>query len=372
MEALRQWLLEVANCVESGSSELALVHANIPRELYEEPDERQSVLASEALKTLPMPMQTLLKALEALKKDIAIDLVKQRFNQDSAENAVMESNAAYCSKALQACASDISLVVSQGISAFHDASLEASVKSLIHESQGPRCWASELGALLRSLLEKQTLLLKETTAVKYTKRLSLPFNSTESLQAIEQSSTLRDRLQELSSGDLTRLYKPIVQTRVDHPEQSAPVAIIEPKHSEAALTECIETIRTTRALLRRVRQALDGIVRTQAVDIDDCKKTLIIGLQRTRFETKPRHEVVPTDMATVDSALQEEIRLLLQTISVDRAALDLALRNIKTKCTIIQQSARAEASMTRAILMKRLQMQITDAFETFVHATQLY
>jgi hypothetical protein len=121
-----------------------------------------------------------------------------------------------------------------------------------------------------------------------------------------------------------------------------------------------------------VRQALDGLIRAEAVDIDDCKKSLIIGLQRTRFVDLERLEKVPEDMASVDKAIQEEIRLLLQTITVDRSALDLALRNIKTKCTQMSQSAKAEACMTRAILMKRLQMQIQEAFDKFVKATVMY
>lgn len=372
MEALRQWLLEIANCVESGSSEITFVHANVPREMCEEPDERQTVLATEALKSLPRPMQTLLKTLESLKVDITTELIKQRFNHDAAENACMESNAAFACKALQTTAKDIESIIAQGLKHFNDPALEKAVHAILQNSTGPSEWAHELSAVLRALLETQTSLLKETTSVKYTKRLSNPFDSKGPLEAIKHSSALRQRLEELSNGSMTSLYSPKPVNSTKHQELVAPVAVIESKKSENSLTECIESIRNIRSILRRVRLSLDGIVRSQAIDIDDCKKTLIIGLQRTRFTEQERTEKVPAEMAAVDSALQEEIRLLLQTISVDRSALDLALRNIKTKCAYLSQSARAEASMTRAILMKRLQMQLQDAFDIFVKSTVVY
>lgn len=379
MDTVRLWILEVADAVENGSKSITLVSANLERLHIETPDERQAILAAESLKTLPLPMQTLLKALLDLKKDQAVELARQFTNYDTTENAAMESNVSYACKALDVCAKDIRSIMDTGLKSFENEqlakSLASEISACIQNSQGPKNWPKELEGLLRHLLGKQQIALKESSVVFAHKRLPISHAEVvhQAREAIDSSMKMRKRLEQLAHGNLDGPCVKSVSTTVQVDEKTAAVdhqtSNVE---NQLNLDECTEAVAKTRHLLRRVRQAMDGILRAQTLDIEDTRKSLIIGLQRTKMPTVTRNEQVPKAMLAIDKSLQEEIRLLLETLTVDRSALDLALRNIKNKCTYIIENNKAEASMTRAILMKRLKMQLQESFDKFIQSIQLY
>ena len=201
--------------------------------------------------------------------------------------------------------------------------------------------------------------------------------------AIDSSMKMRKRLEELAggtvgtvgslSGSAAAAGTAAAAGSAAVPDEKTAAVDHQPgDHQTSDLDKCTQDVAHTRQLLRRVRQAMDGVLRAQTLDIEDCRKSLIIGLQRTKMPTVVRTEQVPKAMLAIDASLQAEIRLLLETLTVDRSALDLALRNIKSKCTYIIENNKAEASMTRAILMKRLKMQLQESFDTFIKTIQLY
>jgi hypothetical protein len=291
---------------------------------------------------------------------------------------------------LETCAKDISSIMDTGIKSFEQQpmaqqllkeiqDLTKSSQSTSTETTRPKQWASELEGLLRHQLEKQQSALKESSVVFAHKRLPIDHSEVvaQAKEAIDSSVKMRKRIEQLSTGSFDG---PVAVGSMQHHQQQRPdEKTAEVMHQSGSigassedLEKCTQAVARTRNLLRRVRQALDGIVRAQTLDTEDTKKSLIIGLQRTKMPTVVRNEHVPKNLQTIDANLQSEIRLLLETLTVDRSALDLALRNIKTKCAYIQDNNKAEASMTRAILMKRLKMQLQDAFDSFVKSIQMY
>lgn len=386
MDTVRLWILEVAEAIETNASTINLVSANLERLHLEAPDDRQAILASESLKTLPMPMQTLLKALMDLKKDQAVELARQFTNYDTTENAAMESNVSYACKALSVCAKDVNSIVFHGLQSFEKdpvaKQLALDIQACIPESQGPKNWAKELEGLLRHQLAKQQSALKESSVVFAHRRLPISHAEVvnQARDAIDSSMKMRKRLEELAGGTVGTVGSlgsvagsaGTAGTAAVPDEKTAAVDHQPGDHQTSDLDKCTQDVAHTRQVLRRVRQSMDGVLRAQTLDIEDCRKSLIIGLQRTKMPTVVRTEQVPKAMLAIDASLQAEIRLLLETLTVDRSALDLALRNIKSKCTYIIENNKAEASMTRAILMKRLKMQLQESFDTFIKTIQLY
>jgi hypothetical protein len=91
-KTLYNWVSTIAECVTLECSSINLVPMGpIERDAYGLEDTRRRILVESTLNELPLPMQTLLKALMDLKIDIAKDRCRQRTNYEAIISAKYES-----------------------------------------------------------------------------------------------------------------------------------------------------------------------------------------------------------------------------------------------------------------------------------------
>ena len=341
-------------------------------------DERQQVLAEHAKLKLPLPLQTLLGALLDVKQDIERDLVRQELNADSA--------------ILAACASEVSFVASEidrcrGLfetnSPVQQLKKLPDVERLMERIQARYARLLAHGAA-RSPLEAplpalQTILRETQRAHLRAKQTlfegrSVPLSRPEapvtgSLQsaskAIAESSSMRNRLAALATGELRDLIEPSTGAQapvapLEEPPlvaaQQAPARASETDELEAFLADIHDAIRTVRRALVGLQADQRTIVQTSVEAV--CGTLRQSGTRLRNAADEQHHAVASTVLTRADKALQAEIALLLKTISADRPALDSVLKSIKAKCLVMRQSSVAQAARDAELQYGRWMLQL--------------
>jgi hypothetical protein len=334
-------------------------------------DNRSLVLAQtlydESLQKMPRPMQTLLHVLRELKIDISSDIVRQESNYEGREIAKIESTISFVNQVLGHTLSTIK--ASLNVYSDIDPKLECEVRSFLNQDSDPSQWiplirkkCAELRSLMHAELEKsctKTPVIRETISSQSIDRVK---------SAVIASTTIRSRLKELSSGHLNEFFKE--PETIEKVEQEEMPAISVQIHEDT-----IDSSKVTsgHALLRKIVSLFQSRLQLQRVLLDD---TLLSSIHIMRANLRKLvHEPLKitdnADMKTADTKLQAEIKLLLQTISVDRDALDQVLRSTVTACESISQNANVESMTKLSITVTRWRRELTESNKKVFEALKI-
>jgi len=344
----------------------------VPKPIDAESD-RQVRLAQNSLGKLPKPLQTLLEALTELKLDITRERLRQEANNESIVKAALGSSVKYTLKALETCAQTCTEAIDSGIGNYSDTQMQERIEAVLLRAseyidtrtpETTSAWLSGLKEARRALEAKLSQVLSETTRIATSVRPASAANIDAVSSAVEASKKLRTRLQVLAEGPLKSLFESEDQ---ETPERKPEDTMAKPFNEliEASkYNEIAEVLRDVRSLTRSIEGIFDRIARSQSVVIDDAVSAAALGIEGSaRTLNLSQEKYVPNaDMTVADDAIQTEIRLLLNTLTVDRGALDSVLRSIRFQCDALVFAANSESASAWNIDLMRWRFQISEAW----------
>lgn len=373
MEALHcclDWLEGLHDAVASGQGP-----AFVPRGLAAvdpEDPERVVRMAEVAKLDLPRPLQTLLDALRDVKMDMAREQVRALVNLESRIAAFCESRVAFAcdqldqaAEAIREANQDVWALVLQG-----DPNFERAMQKF-GPGLAPSKWTK---VLLDALHDVQTQLQTAALAERPTvlQGVRPEYESIDRAHnAVANSQMTRERLVALATGPLASLFEipdRAVTTATGHVEQPP-----ERPRVQAAFdrSEALARQKDLQKMLRHLQRSVASARASRDVVYDDIIEGLLWALKRAT--ERPEASTISleenlADMRTADKKLQKEIALVLQTLTVDKASLDLVLRAIKSQCLAVTQLAAKESATAWTIKLAQWARRLAEASETYLHA----
>lgn len=382
----KTWLktLEASVAVESHDCNLApLAPPARPAEL-DRPDERFSKLAETSMLQLPLPMQTLLKALYELKQDMCRDGVLQRQNYEARQIATIEGSITGALKTLEAYRAAVDAAKSESMKTVRKASLEAELQQALDASglqerlkADPKDWWPQMQHCLQATEAASAARLRESAASKPVHRQTDSEARSETISqvdsAVKASQATRERLIKLAQGPLASLFETPAalesKASVKMPSDSVAIggpAPIGPTDSDAELGMVrAESVEKVKSLMRRIQRLYREAFDSQRDFIDSARISAEDGLRALRRALRleePLTASVAPDLARADRSLQSEIALIMKTLTVERQSLDMVLRHIKATCKVIQDEASAESVLMWAVKAASWRMQLEEAY----------
>ena len=334
--------------------------------------ERVARMAEVAKLDLPRPMQTLLDALRDVKLDMAREQVRALVNMESRIAAFCESRVAFvceqlaeAAKAIREANQDVWALVLQT-----DPHFEKAMQKF-GPGAPPSKWAE---ILLAALHEVQTDLQSAALAQRPTVLQSArpEYESvTKAHQAVGLSQMTRERLVALATGPLASLFE--VPAGL-----AAPAAQVErvPERPETLSVpfdrnEALARQKDLQKMLRHLQRSVANARASRDVVYDDIVEGLLWALKKAT--ERPEASTISldpnlADMKTADRKLQKEIALVLQTLTVDKSALDLVLRAIKAQCVFVGQVAAKESATGWTIKLAQWARRLSEAADCYLHA----
>lgn len=331
---------------------------------------RVAKLAEAAKASLPRPLRTLLTALHELKRDITEDGARQRAEYEDAVEAKLQASVAYTVAALEHCASEVSTAIAEGTS-----TVEPQLKALgsQHGYNGPS------GGFQRFLQQRLAGIEAQLHTVFVTAAQPVPVKRSpqpkasvpKALSAVDESKAIRERLAQLAEGPLSSLFEQPAPQQFEKDEEDI-VAAAGPAHdafeAQASLqAEC----QQLKAALRSLRRITDGVLQDQSTQIDDALMSCAAGIaaQARGVKVKPQEPLTMLqDMREADTKLQAEIKLVLETLTVDLGYLDQYLRHVSRECTTVASQSRVEAEAKWAIRTATWKSQVVAALDRALKA----
>lgn len=357
---IKEWLYHIKDALSTERQTISLKTINGPVRDDTYPDARQSALADSVIKTMPLPLQTLLSALSDLKQDIVRDSCQQRANYEARVEACADAAVSATLSALQKCTSEKRDAIQKG----EIASLDHALQTEVHAFIGP-VHVSEWVPRLTEELRKESVVSSKRVVKDNEKepmiRMSQTFGSCErALKAVEDSKSTRKRLEALAQGPLSSLFEHPLKVETNLPPETITTGHVQsvPKENESGRHSNIKS------LLRRTERTRRSILQLQHTLIDDAinqaEQTIQYVLDSLSMPVYAYE--LPADMKIADSKIQGEIKFVIQTITTDRSSLDQVLRNIKTGCEAIQKENSAECTAHWIILMAKWRLQLIQAY----------
>jgi len=155
-------------------------------------------------------------------------------------------------------------------------------------------------------------------------------------------------------------------------EESAPRATQKQKHDKLERPSIVDI--TT--IIRKVRREFDRIKSRQTVALDDAITACASSIAAETRGLKVRQEVpkfcAPQALLEADASIQNEIKLLMQTRTVDRSALDQYLRSIRSSCDSLKNAKQRESMTSLRINLEQWQSLIQSAWSQYCLAQKNY
>jgi hypothetical protein len=238
----------------------------------------------------------------------------------------------------------------------------------------PEHWLKDLDELLKKERLQVYEDLRESNAVRALERPMRRINVHAALAAVVESQNIRERLNDLNTGTLTSLRS--TASVVSNPESVDDIEIgsaIVTEHIRASVRPTISDITSC---IRRVRREFDRSKTRQTIILDDTISACATALASESRLVKVRQTAiefqVPASFNKADIAIQNEIKLLLGTLSVDRVALDQFLRSIRSMCESIKNSKERESSTSLRIHLEQWQSQLQTVWARYVSTQRQY
>ena len=367
---VQKWIALFCQGLETGSNLNIDEDTTIKREQFPEYDERLEKLASNAKSQLPMPLQTLLSALEDVKIDIAKINIKHKTNYENVWQSKLETLVTYTCKSADTCTKRIQESIDKSFKNYDCSILKKkrnaiTIKFPCQESpntvQAYYENAKQLLKKAQDLYEQNLLQVSEVVPVE------VPDPSDASVvraeKAVKASVRVRDRLRELATGPLAELFEPEVLEEKQPLEEQAiqkKCPIVQDQKGS------IEIISSLQAFLRYIHTTMHAIRFQEESFINQSIEVCTEGISKanTKLIVEPLGPCkVPEHFSKGDISLQTEIKFLLETIQVDRNSLNIVLRSIKAKCLRIEQQYGMERSADWLITIARWRFQLEEAFD---------
>jgi hypothetical protein len=366
MDTVVGWISELS---KSLNSEVSL-HLEVPTLVapsYYPDTERQKTLATVSLEKLPSPMRTLLKALDELKCDMTRDKCDFLTSIEASKNAAIETSISFACNSLNGLIEEINEHYNADLESIHDPELKDAVEGIIKKSAPYKDWIQLLKEALVEERSRAFESIRSSSTVTAIVRPDRHVNIENVRTAIESSAQVRNRLRDLNSGNLTSLSvvkESKTTTVAEDLVLSAPDFETKKKP--------VSSINEITNVLRRVRRTFDAIKMRHSSLIDDAVSAVSVAiasesrsLGSLKFDTV---YVQKQALLQADSALQSEIKLFLETLTVDRSALDQYLRSIKASCEEIINANDRESLVASAINLQRWQSRLQDTYEKYTKA----
>lgn len=360
-DLVKSWLDSIVDALatEKEHFDLRTVVAPERDDTYSDP--RHSSMAESSMKTMPLPLQTLLTALTELKQDIVRDKCLQRSNYESTLESILDASITSVLKALHLCKTEKADAITLGLSNNIDHALEARIHSIVGPVE-PSQWVPKLlEALKDESLKVSNVTLTESAREPLIRPLKQYASCDRALKAVEDSKTTRARLEALAQGPLSSLFEHPLKIETNKGlEETTQGQQVKPyaHESTSARKETILSLlrqaeRMRRSILQMQHTLIDQAINQAESTIRMAKRTLVIGA----FEY-----ATPEDMKIADSKIQTEIKYIIQTITTDRSNLDQVLRNIRSSCDAIEKENTAESTAHWIILTAKWRLQLMGAY----------
>jgi len=372
-ELFETWLFQTSTALEFNQKELHL--SAVPElstvQTVDGPDDRPKKLAMGALEALPKPIQTLLKTLEEVKVDLKTYEIRQQ--QIANETVfVMITNLSHSLRESLQRIRTVQTELRQHVpNVFQHQGLFVEAHQLGLTTTGTSL--EDLRCLYQEVLYKLFLEIQKRTSDRNVKHHN-PVNAAltkKAFQYVEQSEALRNRLKALATGSLDRLYlQPIQEPEASGPkDDDTSLVYIErlqgPYEVESSLVTFLakirDAIRSTHEANLQTCKLYDSLLYESTVSF---QMSIMNHVQTLRgLQVQCEDNQAYKDMIQADKAIQTELKFLLQTLTVDKASLDLFLRHIRKQVDIIEQTMMMEDLSKWNTSLKQWKAQIEGAFQ---------
>jgi hypothetical protein len=186
--------------------------------------------------------------------------------------------------------------------------------------------------------------------------------------AIQSSEEMRKRLKALSNGTIPQYPK----LSNDETESSTfaevpPLVNVASRTSqvniEADTSNHIDTIKALRTLLSKLRKYYERM--EDSAVYKDSFQTCAVALRGLQLRSKFDKCLVsvPEAMIMADKRIQQEIKSILETLTIDRQGLDYVLRSIRLKCSALESSSMEESSGKLASQCVQWKLHLQDTYD---------
>jgi len=373
-DSFTEWLSTLIAALELGQNSIKIHALQLTKTEPLQYDPRADKLADEAILKLPVPVQTLVVALNQLKLDIAHDTIRQRLNYESICFNKLESAAACASKTLALLTTETASILKEGLENYRNDDLEQDILKVLQPLQTSHFTKNQpLVFWNKALLEaiqrtQEDLHAKTVLNTLVSPVLSRPVESKgtkSAIEAVEASKHVRLRLQNLAEGPLASFFEIKGQSQEASQEETSISEVTSRNHTDTLLEERLDSLKR---LARRTRKSLDLLYEEKETmmgltlmgtlkALKDLRSSLLVPIEDA--------VLVEASMKHADASIQAEIKLLLGTLVVDHGALDQVLRMIKQKCVSSIESSNSEAFTKWHVGLTRWLLQLRDAWDTW-------
>jgi len=361
-ELVKEWLTQIKEglATEQSTIHLKSIAGQARDESY--PDVRQSALANNAMKNMPLPLQTLLTALADLKQDIVRDKLLQQANYEARVESSVESAVSTALEALRHCSSEKRDAILAGEANHFDAALQSEVEAIVGPSK-PNEWTTKLAEALKA----ESRLLSEHCVDSNRRepliRAPKVFASCDrAIKAVEDSKSTRLRLEALAQGPLSSLFEHPIKVETNSGQEEVTLGTqqtVVPEKTSTRYTDIKSLLRRTERMRRSILSLQHTLI-DQAVN--QAEYTIQLVIHKLLLEN---FQYVPdADMKLADTKIQSEIKFVIQTITTDKSSLDQVLRNIRSACDAIESETSAEQTAHWIILMAKWRLQLMEAYKS--------
>ena len=339
--------------------------------LIAEDSSREQKFYEDALKCLPKPMQTLLRALKDLKCDIVKDLEikkENEFNLFTCKITELVSKVLLVVEAKSKFTNDFSVPIQKQ---FEDLNLTKDFLKFCPNTI-PENWLEVLEKQLSAKRKIYYELLENKKSY-----ITRQFDSEASIlgveHAVNSSEALRRRLITLAQGPLSCLFEDIPKTESVKKEEEISFTnnTSSVTTNGAQLQILTDEIKELSIFITLVRTTLNKLNSQKFLDLT---QTSLEAIESIRIIRKSVAEPIAQkaqenfNLTKADKKIQAEISLLLATLTVDRQSLETVLRSIKSQCEYLKNKYEYEFAAEIFKILKQIQATYSSANQIFLNS----
>jgi hypothetical protein len=363
-KCIERWILTLADAIE-GNKFLGLECAKIPRHTTEI-DTRNVKLLEDSLTKLPTPVKTLIEALGKIKLNITEEKCRNRTNYESAFISELESAVMYTKKSMEFLNTENNEIKKNlrfSLTMFQKEIfniLEIDCNEMTYE---------KVKEIQDGLLEKSRKLRTQmesdlkTDAVKQPLHRTAPqYNSVlNAEEAVQQSKQVMNRIRILNTGGPVDTYFEVPKLKIQQNYESEARIDARPIKKEPdsqLLKNCIH-------LRRRIKLHCDSIEADNKILFDDAVHSCVLGLRQIKIQSLTKQDTALNEtLLAADKKIQQEIKFLLEILTVDRIYLDQALRCIRATCDNHEEMVRRDMINSFVIKLTQWRKSLEETYYT--------
>lgn len=367
---IQRWILCIA-CAIEGDKFDGLEGAKVPRHT-KEIDTRNVKLLEDSLQKLPNPIKTLIEALGKIKLNITEEKCRNRTNYESQFISELESAVMYTSKSMEFLKSQNAEIKS--MLPFDLELFRSELAQAIHY-QGPLNLSYDQVHIIQEKLRDKSCALRlqiETNLKSATKKKPLwreapEFQSVSNAEeAVKQTQDVMNRIRILNVGGPLQTYFEVPKLKmVQNTESEAKAEYLGP--SDEPESNASKTLKECVNLRRRIQERCKSILSERQILFDDAVHACSLGLRHIQILCpEQKHTEIDGSLLAADRKIQQEIKFLLDVLTVDRIALDQALRCIRATCDNHEELVRRDMINSFVIKLTQWRKLLEETYRSIV------